>query len=80
MHARDCIKEGTITSLFDMVVLNHMDRYSLTIDALNRVPEILEKTTHIHQKFADMRIIHKLYIHEHGGDISKIKTWQWSFS
>ena len=80
MHVRGYIEEGTTTTPFDMVVLNGMDRYSLAMDVLDRVPGLLEKTAHIRQKFADMRVTHKLYIQEHGDDIPEIKNWTWPYS
>ncbi|MGL4667865.1 MAG: phosphoketolase family protein [Saezia sp.] len=77
MHVRGYMEEGTTTTPFDMVVLNRMDRYSLAMDVLERVPGLLEKNAHIRQKFSDMHITHKHYIQEHGDDIPEIKNWTW---
>lgn len=77
MHVRGYIEEGTTTTPFDMVVLNHMDRYSLAIDAIDRVPGLREQATHIRQKFIDQLIVHKRYITEYGDDLPEIKNWKW---
>ena len=40
MHVRGYKeKEGTITTAFDMTVLNELDRFHLVIDAVNRLPQ-----------------------------------------
>lgn len=77
MHVRGYIEEGTTTTPFDMVVLNHMDRYSLAIDAIDRVTGLREQATHIRQKFIDQLIVHKRYITEYGDDLPEIKNWKW---
>lgn len=79
MHVRGYIEEGTTTTPFDMVVLNGMDRYSLAIDVLDRVPGLRDKTSHLRQKFADQLIAHKLYIREYGDDMPEIKNWSWPY-
>jgi Pyruvate/2-oxoacid:ferredoxin oxidoreductase delta subunit len=39
-HVRGFNEQGTTTTPFDMVVLNHMSRYDLCIEALKRVPRV----------------------------------------
>ena len=38
MHVRGYKEEGTITTAFDMTVLNDMDRFHLASDAIDRSP------------------------------------------
>lgn len=39
LHVRGYMEEGTTTP-FDMVVLNHLDRFQLVLDAIKRIPPI----------------------------------------
>ena len=40
LHVRGYKEEGTITTPFDMAVLNDMDRFHLVMDTINRLPQI----------------------------------------
>src|SRR4029078_5529458 len=40
IHVSGYKEEGTITTAFDMTVLNDLDRFHLVIDTINRLPQI----------------------------------------
>ena len=40
IHVRGYKEEGTTTTPFDMCVLNNIDRFQLTLDAITRVPRL----------------------------------------
>ena len=40
IHVRGYKEEGTTTTPFDMAVLNHIDRFNLAIDVIDRVPRL----------------------------------------
>lgn len=76
-HVRGYKDEGTTTTPFDMVVLNNLDRYQLSLDAIMRIPRFKD---HIDQAIARYWAImerHKLYISEHGEDMPEVVTWRW---
>ena len=39
IHVRGYKEEGTITTPFDMTVLNELDRFHLVMDAVDRLPQ-----------------------------------------
>jgi hypothetical protein len=43
------------TTLFDMVVLNDLDRYHLVMDVIDRVPGLLFRAAHVRQAMRDRR-------------------------
>ena len=43
IHVRGYKEEGTITTPFDMTVLNELDRFHLAMDAIDRLPQTGER-------------------------------------
>lgn len=78
IHVRGYKEEGTITTAFDMTVLNEMDRFHLVMDAIDRLPQTGSKGTHLKQKLQDKLIEHKAYICKNGEDMPEIREWKWS--
>ncbi len=71
-------EEGTITTAFDMTVLNDMDRFNLVIDVIDRLPHLGNRGDHLKQLMQDKLIAHREYIQKYGEDMPEIKDWQWS--
>jgi xylulose-5-phosphate/fructose-6-phosphate phosphoketolase len=78
LHVRGYKEEGTITTAFDMTVLNDMDRFHLVIDAINRLPETGSAGVYLKQQLQDKLVEHKQYIDRHGQDMPEIRNWSWS--
>lgn len=71
-HIRSYIEEETSTTPFDMVVANHLSRYSLAIEALRRVARIRNKVKAIIQKFEQKLATHRAYIENHDVDMPEV--------
>jgi xylulose-5-phosphate/fructose-6-phosphate phosphoketolase len=78
MHVRGYKEEGTITTYFDMTVLNDLDRFHLVQDVINRLPKLGVKGTTLKKLVQDKLIEHKKYIYKHGQDMPEIINWKWS--
>ena len=78
LHVRGYKEEGTITTAFDMTVLNDLDRFHLVQDVLDRVPQLKNKTAYLKQEMQDKLIEHKYYIRKYGMDMPEIKNWKWT--
>ncbi len=76
MHVRGYKEEGTITTTFDMTVLNDLDRFHLVLDVLHRLPHEGAGIT-LKQIIEDKLIEHKAYIDKHGQDMPEILNWKW---
>ena len=66
IHVRGYKEEGTITTPFDMTVLNDLDRFHLVMDAIDRLPQTGDKGIYLKQQLKDKLIEHKQYIDKHG--------------
>ncbi len=76
-HVRGYKEEGTITTAFDMTVLNELDRFHLVMDAIHRLPQTGSRGDYLRQKLQDKLVQHKQYIDEYGEDMPEIKNWKW---
>jgi xylulose-5-phosphate/fructose-6-phosphate phosphoketolase len=77
IHVRGYKEEGTITTAFDMTVLNDLDRFHLVMDTLDRLPQLKDKTGYLKQEMQDKLIEHKIYIRKNGLDMPEIRDWKW---
>jgi xylulose-5-phosphate/fructose-6-phosphate phosphoketolase len=77
LHVRGYKEEGTITTAFDMTVLNDMDRFHLVMDAINRLPQTGTRGDHLKQQLQDKLVEHRLYIDRYGEDMPEVRDWTW---
>jgi len=78
LHVRGYKEEGTITTAFDMTVLNDLDRFHLVIDAVNRLPQTGGAGVYLKQQLLDKLVEHKQYIRRYGQDMPDIRNWSWA--
>ena len=78
IHVRGYKEEGTITTPFDMTVMNQLDRFHLTMDVIDRLPNVGSKGIYLKQQLKDKLIEHKHYINTHGEDLPEIRNWKWN--
>ena len=77
MHVHGYKEEGTITTYFDMTVLNGLDRFHLVIDAINRLPQLGAKGAKLKQILEDKLVEHRKYIDKNGIDLPEVRNWKW---
>jgi len=77
MHVRGYKEEGTITTYFDMTVLNDIDRFHLVQDVITRLSLTDKKAIDLKMLMQQKLEAHRLYIDEHGEDMPEIRNWKW---
>jgi xylulose-5-phosphate/fructose-6-phosphate phosphoketolase len=60
-----------------MVMLNNLDRFSLVINVIDRVPELGERSASLRQEMVDARLEARQYTRVHGEDPPDIVRWTW---
>ncbi len=80
IHVHGYKEEGTITTYFDMTVLNDLDRFHLVLDVISRLPNLGSKEKTLKLLMEEKLIEHKKYIVVHGFDMPEIRNWKWPLS
>ena len=77
LHVRGYKEEGTITTPFDMRVLNDIDRFHLVIDVVQRLHSLGNRGAYLVQRMNDKLVEHRQYIRDNGVDLPEIRSWKW---
>jgi xylulose-5-phosphate/fructose-6-phosphate phosphoketolase len=77
-HVHGYKEEGTITTPFDMTVLNELDRYHLAINAVCHLPQSGDLGIALIQLLREKLAEHRRYICKHGEDMPEIRNWRWT--
>jgi xylulose-5-phosphate/fructose-6-phosphate phosphoketolase len=79
LHVRGYKEEGTITTPFDMTMMNDMDRYHLVLDVIDRVPGLGPRAARVRQEMVDKRFAARAYTREFGEDMPEVRDWKWPY-
>lgn len=79
LHVRGYKERGNINTPLELAIENEVDRFSLAIDVINRVPKLKVAGAHAKQLFRDRQIECRLYAHEHGVDLPREDNWVWPY-
>jgi xylulose-5-phosphate/fructose-6-phosphate phosphoketolase len=76
-HVHGYQEEGSTTTPFDMTVLNHLDRFHLAGDAIDRVQRLCDGAGHVQQRLRDRLLEHREHVSRCGVDLPEIVNWRW---
>jgi xylulose-5-phosphate/fructose-6-phosphate phosphoketolase len=77
LHVRGYKEEGTVTTPFDMVMMNDLDRFHLVMDVIDRVPGLGTRAAGVRQEMVDERVRHRSWTREYGEDMPDVVQWSW---
>lgn len=77
LHVRGYKEKGNINTPMDLAIQNQIDRFSLAIDVIDRLPQLRVAGAHIKEMLKDMQIDCTNYAYEHGIDMPEIVNWRW---
>jgi xylulose-5-phosphate/fructose-6-phosphate phosphoketolase len=72
-------KEGNINTPLELAIRNQTDRFSLAIDAINRMPSFRVKGASVREALVNRQIACKNHAYEFGVDRPEITDWKWPF-
>jgi xylulose-5-phosphate/fructose-6-phosphate phosphoketolase len=79
VHVRGYKEKGSINTPLELAIENEIDRFSLAIDAINRVPKLQKIGGHAKERFRNLQIECVNYAHQCGTDKPEVASWVWPY-
>ena len=79
LHVRGYKEKGNINTPLDLAIQNQIDRFSLAIDVIDRVPSLSVSGAHAKEELRNMQIECQNYAYDHGIDKPEVDQWTWPF-
>jgi len=79
MHVRGYKEKGNINTPLELAINNNIDRFSLAMDVINRVPRLQNIGGHAKERFLNEQIACRNYAHQYGIDKPEAATWVWPY-
>jgi xylulose-5-phosphate/fructose-6-phosphate phosphoketolase len=72
-------EKGNINTPLELAIQNQTDRFSLAIDAIDRMPSFQVTGAGVREVLLNRQIEAKSHAYEFGIDPEEITSWQWPF-
>jgi xylulose-5-phosphate/fructose-6-phosphate phosphoketolase len=76
-HVRGYKEKGNINTPLELAIRNQVDRFTLAIDVIDRVPRLRESGAHVKEWLKGQIIDSIQYAYAEGQDRSEISNWRW---
>jgi xylulose-5-phosphate/fructose-6-phosphate phosphoketolase len=80
LHVRGYKEKGNINTPLELAIQNEVDRFSLAIDVIDRVPRLQPIGAHARERFRNMQLDCRAYAHREGVDRPSETDWTWPFA
>ncbi|OGV76132.1 MAG: phosphoketolase [Methylotenera sp. RIFCSPLOWO2_02_FULL_45_14] len=77
LHVRGYKEKGSINTPLELAIQNQIDRFSLAIDAINRIPALQTIGAHVQEQLRNRQIECCRYAYEYGVDLPEEDNWTW---
>ncbi len=77
LHVRGYKEKGSINTPLELAIQNEIDRFSLAIDVIDRIPRLKVAGAHVKERLRDRQIECRHYAYEHGVDLPEVDRWTW---
>ena len=79
IHVRGFKEQGNINTPLELAIRNQTDRFSLAIDAIDRIPRFRTTGANAREALLNEQIACKEHAYEFGMDRPEITDWKWPF-
>jgi xylulose-5-phosphate/fructose-6-phosphate phosphoketolase len=77
LHVRGYKEHGNINTPLELAIRNKTDRFTLAMDAIDRIPRLRDTAASVRDELANQRIACEQYAYQHGIDRPDITAWKW---
>jgi xylulose-5-phosphate/fructose-6-phosphate phosphoketolase len=77
LHVHGYREKGNIDTPLEIAIINGIDRFTLCIDVINRVPKLQASAAHVSEWLRDQILDHLKYAYAEGIDQPEISNWVW---
>ena len=77
LHVRGYKEKGNINTPLELAIENEIDRFSLAIDVIDRVPRLQTVGAHVKEELRERQLDCRTYAFEHGIDPPDQRDWRW---
>jgi xylulose-5-phosphate/fructose-6-phosphate phosphoketolase len=79
IHVRGYKEKGSINTPLELAIDNNIDRFSLAMDVVDRVPRLQKIGGHAKERFLNQQIECRNYAHQYGIDKPEAADWTWPY-
>ena len=79
MHVRGYKEKGSIDTPLGLAISNNIDRFSLAMDVVDRVPRLQKIGGHAKERFLNQQIECRNYANQYGIDKPEAADWTWPY-
>ncbi len=77
LHVRGYKEKGNINTPMELAIENEVDRFTLAIDAIDRIPALKLRGSHAREALRDRQLECRRYAHAEGIDPPEVVGWRW---
>jgi len=78
IHVHGYAEKGNINTPLELAIINGIDRFTLSIDVIDRVQRLRGVGDHAKERLRDQRLEQLAYAHQEGIDRDEIRNWHWT--
>ncbi len=79
IHVRGYKEQGNINTPLELAIRNQTDRFSLALDAIDRIPRVRTKAAGVREALLEQQRTCLDHAHQFGIDRSDITDWKWPY-
>jgi len=78
IHVRGYKEKGNINTPMELAIQNQVDRFTLAMDAIDRVPSLRIRGSHARDALMDQQLDYRRHAYAEGIDAPEIINWKWA--